>query len=274
MIKTYHTAFSERARANSRMRRTTSGANPTNEIRVTFGVVAKLLASLPLFSLTACVLLSIALHWDDVTATHCHVPNYLPSLSAAVGDKSPERYVWRIGIALHCFMRLVIPYMYYIYYTNAPVSTGVTNYLAFTGCTLNFIENWCLILMTYVSSKDNYLAHELGFIGFISTSMIYMLISCVILQRFSLSQPDKYKRSHIWKKRLLICYVSVFLLSMYFFWRHNAYCEPGVYSLFALCEYMIVILNISFHTTAVMDFPHLHFTIGPLVQADAANRWD
>ena len=43
-------------------------------------------------------------------------------------------------------------------------------------------------------------------------------------------------------------------LMLYFYWRHNEYCEPYVYSFFCVCEYVIVLSNIAFHGTAYYDF--------------------
>jgi hypothetical protein len=45
--------------------------------------------------------------------------------------------------------------------------------------------------------------------------------------------------------------------AMYLFYRHNTYCEPGVYSLFSMSEYAIVVTNIGYHLTSYYDFHNL-----------------
>ena len=43
-------------------------------------------------------------------------------------------------------------------------------------------------------------------------------------------------------------------LALYFYWRHNEFCEPFVYSFFALSEYSIVLCNMVYHWLAAYDF--------------------
>lgn len=64
--------------------------------------------------------------------------------------------------------------------------------------------------------------------------------------------------SHL--KRNIFC-VNTFawMLALYFYWRHNLYCETGMYTLFALGEYIFVLSNMLFHFQAYYDFAGSNF---------------
>lgn len=69
-------------------------------------------AGMPLFALFACIAISVTLHLDEATRTHCGVSNWLPSISAAVASFPPERYIWRLLIALHSAPRYAIAFAF------------------------------------------------------------------------------------------------------------------------------------------------------------------
>ena len=85
------------------------------------------------------------------------VPNYLPSISAAIGGYVPQRNVWRISIALHAFPRFLAALAYFQYHMNFLVEKRRHLYIALAGlCTLlHMVENFALVVLTYISSLEN-----------------------------------------------------------------------------------------------------------------------
>lgn len=56
-------------------------------------------------------------HWLIVTVCFCQVYNIIPSISAVTGI-SPQRYLWRICIALHIGPRFLIASVYRTYHRS------------------------------------------------------------------------------------------------------------------------------------------------------------
>ena len=83
--------------------------------------------------------------------------NWLPSISSAIGGYTPQRYIWRVCIALHIAPRIVVSILYYNYYTSALKNAGGwVKPLAGFAAVLHFLENMSLITLSYVSSTENY----------------------------------------------------------------------------------------------------------------------
>lgn len=153
------------------------------------------ICSLPPVSLISCVVIAILCHFDETTRTHCKVANYLPSISAAIGGHMPEKFIWRVGIALHCLPRvLVMPYYLQKYFKNTTtgrkynLETWWFGLLNLSASLLHLVENGALITLTYISSTDNHDVHESAFIAFMACSMLFMLLWCVLF-KLSASRP-------------------------------------------------------------------------------------
>ncbi|XP_034404602.1 post-GPI attachment to proteins factor 2-like [Cyclopterus lumpus] len=223
-------------------------------IRVSFSTFVVCTVCLPLLGLITCVFISSVFHSEDSTGTHCRVPNYLPSISASI-SLSPECHIWRFCIGLHSAPRLLVAFTYFKFYKTRftlkfPESLLSCFSLAFSVC-----ENLGLLLLTYVSSSETYFVHKEGFVLFLVSSLIYMLITCRLwktIKKYSLCPEDA--KSYCWKVRFLLLNVSFCAFAGFFYWKHNVYCESGSYTLFALFEYLVVFSNMAFHLTAVWDF--------------------
>lgn len=75
----------------------------------------------------------------------------------------PERFIWRVGIALHCLPRiLIMPYSLHEHYKNTQLgrkyssTTWWFSFLNFVNGALHLVENGALLTLTYISSTDNF----------------------------------------------------------------------------------------------------------------------
>ncbi|XP_065284103.2 post-GPI attachment to proteins factor 2-like [Dermacentor albipictus] len=228
-------------------------ARPAELLRIPFRILAVVTVLLPFTSFVFCVLWSLLYNFSSVTSTHCGVANYLPSVSAAIGGHTPQRYIWRFGIALHSAPRILISAMYHRYYQN--MLDTQHQYVARIAFWINVAEILTLLGLSNVTSTENYAVHEKMFVTFILCSLMYMILCCVIPslgRRRSLSGLEAYSLKV--KKQLTAMSVILSLLCTFFFVRHTTRCEPGMYTLFSASEYIVVICNMGFHMTSFWDF--------------------
>ena len=210
--------------------------------------------SLPLSGFLFCVGWSLLYNFEAATSTHCKVANYLPSLSAAIGNFSVQRRVWKAAIALHAAPRFLIGYLYAGYWRRVLASEHTARLLLLTAQVFYASENFGLLGLSFVTSAENFPVHKAGFILFLTSAWFYMLLTCWLSRLPRARVTTRRERASSRRKHALFgVYCSCLALSMYFYARHNAGCEAGIYTLFALNEYMVVLSNIAFHGTAYWD---------------------
>ncbi|KAL3266964.1 hypothetical protein HHI36_011113 [Cryptolaemus montrouzieri] len=224
-------------------------------LRIPFEKFAFLILTLPLCAFIFCIIYSVLFHFESATSTHCHVYNVLPSISAAIGNFSPQREVWQTAIMLQSVPRFYIAVIYLQFHHAMayPRDAWMGNF-AFL---LNVTENISLIILSFWTSSRHYTVHEKAFITFILMSEFHMLLTCIMQSRFKRHN----RRSLKWKRRLFLTNVSCIILGAYCYMRHNSLCEPYMYSLFAFAEYVVVLTNMAFHTTAYFDFENKDFVL-------------
>ncbi|XP_051168694.1 post-GPI attachment to proteins factor 2-like isoform X2 [Leptopilina boulardi] len=233
------------------------GENPRYRIVLSFSKVAWFTVSLPFFAFIFCVIWSIIYNFEHSTSTHCQVYNFLPSVSAAIGHYKPQKNVWKGAIALQAFVRALIFLMYYRFYKEKihKWANGISNLALVTYA----LENISLVALSFWSSNENYAIHKLSFITFLIMSLFHMFLTYYIMTKCRNVSKDISDTTSIkWKYRSMIFNITSIFLACYFFYRHNTFCEPLVYSMFALAEYLVVITNMGYHLTAAWDFAGRH----------------
>jgi hypothetical protein len=211
-----------------------------------------------------CILITLIKDFQEANNTHCLVKNFLPSISASVSEFFPQNTLWRLAIGVDSFPRYLIAFMYYRHYLlrraefkNVFIYSSIVQ-MAFM---FHFIELTSLLLLTYVSSVEYFEIHATSFILFLISSTIYMVltISTHYLQRrvrFNSAIAkglDRELKSHSLKSSIFLFYLISILASLYFYIRHNQYCESYVYSMFSLFEYLTVLANIAYHMVIFYD---------------------
>jgi hypothetical protein len=214
--------------------------------------------SLPSFALFCCVGLSLIKDFEQSTRTHCNVFNFLPSISAAIGDCVPQRYIWRLCFALDSIPRYLIAYLQLIRCLNRHHVGLIELYplVQISNSCIHFLELTFLLLLTFISSTEIHWIHECSFIGFMICSLLHMFVT-VLIDYFwprTISYRVNDQEILVRSKRLkwFIVNISSFFISVYFFFRHNSFCEPNIYSMYCLFEYFVVLTNIAYHSV-VMD---------------------
>ena len=123
-------------------------------------------------------------------------------------------------------------------------------------CGLGFVENFALLGLSIVPSVENFAIHKICFGGFILSSILNMCMTYnLMFMGYQQSTPGNQehqnhksvKRSLAFKRRILKTTLIVIPALVYFYWRHNTFCEPYIYSMFCFVEYIIVLMNISYH---------------------------
>ncbi|XP_067641543.1 post-GPI attachment to proteins factor 2-like [Eurosta solidaginis] len=230
-----------------------------------FHKICVVTALLPLVTLFTCFVTAYVFQYDDVHETHCRVYNIVPSISAITGV-SPQRYFWRLSIALHIGPRLPIAFVYKNFYRSMVVNlqqrrphlVPKADLMITVILVLNIIEISSLGGVTYISNRENYPIHEKIFITFMICSLCYMLATIklhgILFDDESKLLPTQ-RQSIKWKKILFVTSIVSTVGLLVFFAKHRFYCHDLAFSWFAFFEYVIAIANMLFHFTIIWDFP-------------------
>jgi len=231
--------------------------------RLKFRQIAIVTVSLPFFAFLFCIAYSFMHHYDWVTRTHCDVWNVAPSISASIGHFTPQKYIWKLCIAVHSAPRLLICQMYHTFMYRNISRQPFVQQAVLVCCSCNVAEVFSLLLLSIVPSIEDFGLHKLSFASFLFFSAAYIASSYVLLKRYRTTKMNMWERKSMkYKKIILSTNFSSIVLAMYFYWRHNAYCEPGMYSVFSVLEYTVVLTNMGYHFTSYYDFYNINISLG------------
>ena len=134
----------------------------------------------------------------------------------------PEKFIWRVGIALHCLPRiLIMPYSLHKYFKNTQLGrrynlmTWWFWLLNLAASILHLMENGALITLTYISSTDNF-GKTLKLIRishFISGGALGWEIEPVYLVKIKLKCNIAQLRCRVCNRKSRIVFIGAIFLS-------------------------------------------------------------
>jgi hypothetical protein len=203
----------------------------------------------PLVGLFLCLALSLRYNFATTTMTTDDActgkiqENFMPSISAAIGDHVPQSYIWRICICFmmtHRFndgwaqfedMRASVSGLNIA--GDESSSRSATMVMVHAKFYLFMAEQLCLIFLSNVSSTENQTLHEGSFIGFATCSALHMVLMCTLYSRIlasraaaSIPADPVFALSYTWKYRSMVANFAFLACAGIFFVRHRQYCEP------------------------------------------------
>ena len=213
--------------------------------------IARWTSLLPPFSLVICVLWSLLYNFDEATFTHCKVPQLLPSISSVIGGFELQKFLWTFSVAITTGPRIVFCKL-----NEIDLSQKYSHYKTFFqwNFILNVTEILSLLTLSLVPSSEIFVLHAAAFLVFIVTSLLSMTMVTFYIKDRSYGGTER--------NIVTISWLSV-ILAFYFYHRHNKYCEPYIYTGFAMCEYLVVGSNMAWHSLTVSQFSGWKVDAGP-----------
>lgn len=119
----------------------------------------------------------------------------------------------------------------------------------------NVLEVLSLLMLSFAPSREDFKMHKNSFACFLTASSVYMLLTFWLFNfKWIRERTEAEKHGQYLKKLLVKANVICILVALYLYYRHNKYCEPGMYSIFSIFEYGVVLTNMGYHWTSYYDF--------------------
>lgn len=132
--------------------------------------------------------------------------------------------------------------------------SNLPNYLFAIG----LIRSSLFGLSAFVTSEDDHDLHDMAIITYTLLTVLWMLGVTFFAQLSYYEKATKYRR------RIAQSFVFAFIPLGHYLVQHRLYQIPGAYSMYALFEWLMVILDIAFDAVSILEFQGLEIQVfGP-----------
>lgn len=189
------------------------------------------------------------LHYEKIVenSSFGYPDEWFPSVSAAIGDRYPERSIFQILIAVTSGPRFLL--LIFNFIKSLPFGKKKAVAALFLGVLRTFTcGGW-----VYITSTDDHDWHDIFMIAYIALTIPWTVLITVCTESGSTLK---------WGRRLT---GSLFFLTLvpliYWFIQHKVHVIPGAYLIYAYFEWALILLDVAFDTWSFIDFKNLDIVV-------------
>lgn len=183
------------------------------------------------------------LHYNKIVqnSSYGYPDEWFPSVSAAIGDRYPERSIFQLFIACTACPRFVLVFLNYLILYDRNW-TGSSYTMLASGLLRTFTcGGW-----VYITSTDDHDWHDIFMIGYIILTIPWTIL-------VSMLSPNNSK-VRAGRAYTALAFFAMLIPLIYFFIQHKVHVVPGAYSYYAYCEWALIVLDIAFDAWSALDF--------------------
>ncbi|ORY43259.1 Frag1/DRAM/Sfk1 family-domain-containing protein [Leucosporidium creatinivorum] len=232
----------------------------------------KLVASLPVRSIAVahtllstsafllCLAVGVGLHFERIVKNQYwgYPHEWWPSVSATIGDWYPERNLFQILIAVTSGPRFALVGASYLL-SRRPASS-VPGFVAICGLLRTLAcGGW-----VFITSSDAADPHDIAMISYIVLNIPWMVGTTVL--------TTSEQRARTWRRVLGSAFFATLVPLVYWYIQHKVHRRAGAYSIYALFEWSLILLDVAFDSIAVLDFKRLEIRVLDLGEGASASK--
>ncbi|CAN6669029.1 hypothetical protein TRVA0_041S00540 [Trichomonascus vanleenenianus] len=182
---------------------------------------------------------------------------FFPSVTAVTGEKYPEKSFFQVFTAITSGARFLSVVIWYLLTRSRRLGgVGLLRILAGGG-------------FTFITPEDDHDWHDFAMFSYVMLSIAWMAGVLYYGPRTVKEAPPLHNletemsipKAHTLRRRLLQAIILIQIPLGHFFIQHKLYQKPGAYSMYALCEWAVVAIDVAFDYTSVAEFKCLDFDI-------------
>ncbi|GAA5959623.1 hypothetical protein JCM21900_002958 [Sporobolomyces salmonicolor] len=206
--------------------------------------LARLHTALSALAFSTALALGLWFHYRRIVKNQYfgYPDEWFPSVSATIGDWYPERNVFQLLIALTSGPRFLLILLAYLSHAQLRPRSALPGVLACVAVLRTLAcGGW-----VYVTSSDHGDAHDVLMVSYIVLNLPYMILHTIF------TPPTT--RSKTLRRLLGTSFFATLAPLVYFYLQHKVHQAAGAYSIYALFEWALIILDVSFDSVFVFDY--------------------